>query len=338
MYKKVLIVAGLIGVFLVGLFGSYFTLTYVQSKKPLSIKKAKSVDLSGTPIPAKNDDGSYNIVLLGTGGTGHSGGGLTDSIIIIHGNPQTKKAALITIPRDLWVTGNYKINATAVNVGVENLEGVLQNITGLKIDSYISVNFGNFIKLIDELGGVDVVVPRSFSDDFYPIRGEENNTCGKTESEVNSLKSKYSGFDLEKQFPCRYEQIHYDQGSATINGENALKFVRSRHGDSDFGRSLRQIAVIIGIKNKLISLELLNKLEDTYSTFWELVTTDLNFQTIRNLTELFVNPESYEIKQLQLTTDNVLNSSTSANGQFILVPKAGMFEYSGIKEYISQNL
>lgn len=335
MYKKVLIVTGLIGVFLIGLFGSYFILTYLQKDKPNLTNKSNSQNK--TPEPPKSDDGSYNVVLLGTGGTGHSGGGLTDSIIIIHGDPKTKKTALITVPRDLWVTGNYKINATAINVGNENLKGVLQNVTGLKIDKYVSINFDSFVKLINDLGGIDVEVPKTFADDFYPIRGEENNTCGLSANEINSLKAKYSGFELEKNFTCRYKKIHYDKGPATLKGDDALKFVRSRHGDSDFGRSLRQLAVIEGVEKKLLANGSLGKIENTFNNFSKLVTTDIDLTTTKYLIELFANPESYKINQIQLTTDNVLNSSTSSGGSFILVPKTGMFNYSEVKKYISDN-
>ena len=82
----------------------------------------------------------------------------------------------------------HKINAEASINGFENAGGSVQSVTGLHIDYFVSVDFDGFSKIIDDLGGVTVEVPKAFDDPFYPITGEENNTCGKTEDEINDLK------------------------------------------------------------------------------------------------------------------------------------------------------
>jgi len=195
-------------------------------------------------------------------------------------------------------------------------------------------DFGGFTKIIDDLGGVTVQVPVTFDDPFYPITGQENNTCGITEDQINALKAKYSGYQLETQFTCRYEHLHFDKGPANLDGSTALKFVRSRHGDSDFARSLRQFAVLIGVENKLISLKSLGKLDDTINTLSAIVKTDLTAGTIKTLLNVFGDPGKYKINQIQLTNANVLNEGTSSDGQYILTPKAGIFDFSGIKSLL----
>jgi anionic cell wall polymer biosynthesis LytR-Cps2A-Psr (LCP) family protein len=342
-WQNILIGFLLIGIFILGFFIAYLSLSLskVFVKNTTTDSPIASVDNNikfNTPIKIDDQKGIFNTVLLGYGGGIHSGGYLTDSIIIIHVNTNSKKAALISIPRDLWMTGNHKINAEASINGFQNVGNPITNVTGLPINYFVSVDFGGFVKLIDNLGGISVDVPKSFDDNFYPIKGEENNVCGKTEPEIFELKNKYTGFDLEKQFICRYEQLHFVKDPTNLDGTTALKFVRSRHGDSDFGRSERQFAVLKGILNKLISSRSLDKTNKTIDSLTKIVRTNLDLTTIRNLIDVFGNPDEYKIMDINLTTDNVLNTGKSSNGQFILIPKAGMFNYSEVQNFIKSSL
>lgn len=331
--KKIFIGIFFLIIFIVGFCLSYFGLKlskiFVSTPTPLSQTDSP---VKYNPPQTKVDDqkGIFNTVLLGYGGEGHSGSYLTDSIIIVHVNTLTKKAALISIPRDLWVTGNHKINAEASINGFANVGNPIRDVTGLPITYFVSTDFGGFAKLIDNLGGITVNVPKTFDDPFYPILGQENNVCGKTEDEIFVLKNKFTGFDLEKQFTCRYEHLHFDKGPVNVNGITALKFVRSRHGDNDFGRSERQFAILKAIVSKYPI--------KTIDTLSKMVRTNLDIKTIRDLIDVFGNPNDYKISEILLTTDNVLTMSTSTDRQFILIPKAGMFDFSQIKTYIGVNI
>ena len=235
--------------FLISLIG--FTIYHSVIKKSSPTPTPNSF-AQATPKPINNNNpeaGIYNVLLLGYGGGTHDGTLLTDSIIVVHVNTNTKKAALISIPRDIWVPGNHKVNAAGI-AGFQNSGPVVQNITGLPMNYYVAVDFAGYTKLIDDLGGITVQVPNPFDDPFYPIEGEENNTCGLTDPQIFELKNKYQGFELERQFTCRYEHLHFDKGEAKLDGVTALKYVRSRHGDSDFGGSARQFSVLVGIENK----------------------------------------------------------------------------------------
>lgn len=234
--------------------------------------------------------------------------------------------------------GNHKINAEASLNGFQNIGNPIKDVTGLPVNYFVSADFGGFVKLIDNLGGIMVDVPKAFDDAFYPIVGEENNVCDKTEPEIFELKNKYTGFDLEKQFTCRYEHLHFNTGPVNIDGTTALKFVRSRHGDSDFGRSERQFAVLKGILNKLISSHSLDKTNKTIDTLSKIVRTNLDLATIRNLIDVFGNPSEYKLSEVHLTADNVLTTSKSSDGQFILNPKMGMFNFEEIQKYIQSNI
>jgi anionic cell wall polymer biosynthesis LytR-Cps2A-Psr (LCP) family protein len=338
--KKNLLYPILAGVFILGFGITYFVLSKVGIKKAAVSPTPNSFALA-TPKPINEvvpEKGVYNILFLGYGGAGHDGSLLTDSIIVIHVDTNTKKVAFISVPRDLWITGGHKINSVGATNGFENVGPAITGITGLPINYYVSADFGGFSKIIDDLGGITVQVPVTLDDPFYPIIGQENNTCGMTPDQINALKAKYSGYQLETQFTCRYEHLHFDKGPANLDGVTALKFVRSRHGDSDFARSLRQFAVLTGIENKLISFQAANKFDDIVGTLFTIVKTNLDAGTVKTLVQVFGNPKDYTTKQIQLTTDNVLNQGTSSDGQYILTPKAGNFDFSGVKSYISDNI
>ncbi len=341
----------LLGILFLGIFAFGFIVTTwgmklskMFVKNPVSattVAATPNTFSQATPAPidqVSTQKGVYNVILLGYGGAGHAGALLTDSMIIVHVDTNTKKAALISVPRDLWVPGNTKVNAIGSINGFQNVGPMVKSITGLPINYFVSADFGSFIKLVDNLGGITVQVPVTFNDPFYPITGQENNTCGFSADQIKSLEAKYSGYQLETQFTCRYEHLHFDKGPVNLDGTTALKYVRSRHGDSDFARSLRQFSVLIGIENKLISLKSLGKFDETINTISGMVKTDLDAGTIKTLIQVFGDPGAYQINQIQLTTENVLNQTTSSDGQYILVPKSGNFNFSGVQAYINENL
>jgi len=144
-------------------------------------------------------------------------GSRSDSIMILRRDPDGG-AALLSIPRDLWVpiaeTGDsFKINA-AFNGGADRLIATIQNALGIPIHHYIEVDFDGFSRLVDTFGGVEICVPNAAQD---------------------------TGSGLSIQGGCQ-----------TLHGPQALAFVRSRHyeewidedwvedGKNDFGRVERQ--------------------------------------------------------------------------------------------------
>lgn len=217
------------------------------------------------------ENGRVNILLLGMGGPGHDGPLLTDTIIVASINITSGEVTLISVPRDFMVRyserGYNKINA-AFAFAEQKEEGSggeasiqqVEAITGLDIPYYMSVDFKGFVKAVDNVGGVDVVVDRTFTDSTYPNYNE--------------------GYLPPQTFT---------KGPAHMDGETALIFARSRHGNngegSDFARSERQKKVMLAMKEKLGNLNLtdLNTLNKLLGNF-----TD-NFRT---------NMEPYELVRL----------------------------------------
>ena len=308
--------------------GTYF---YFKSSDKNEIKQTEATPISKfreDSAPSNEDVGGKmgNVLLLGYGGAGHSGGGLTDVMILVNPDLERGRVNLISIPRDLFVedAGGEKINK-AYTAGEGAVKGIVSKVTGMNVDYFVAIDFNNFERAIDSLGGIKVNVPVTFDDYFYPIRGEENNTCGKTGEEIRSLTNKFSGFDLEKQFACRYEHLHFDKGLRDMDGETVLKFVRSRHSSQhggDFARSERQFSVLSAIFEKLISADGLSKTDEFFEQFRGLVKTDLTPKYLKKIAGSIKNPQNIQIRKISLSTENVLRQTTMG-GQFVLLVKDG---------------
>jgi LCP family protein required for cell wall assembly len=365
--KNVLKKAGLV-FFMVLVFFATASLTYFALSVNKVFVKPEVIEVEKPRKKIDVDEKSlYNILLLGYGGAGHDGGTLSDTIIIANIDTKNKRVNLISIPRDLWVEIPvrsdllewYKINmAHAIGVddtryglkepqykgesgGGELAKTVVSTVVDMPIDYFISVSFDGFKEAIDILDGIEVAVPVAFDDHFYPVKGLENETCGFSGEEIAEFHDKYSGFDLEKQFECRYEHLHFDEGRTQMSGEVALKFVRSRHSSQhggDFARSQRQKAVIVGIKNRVVSLGFLDDALEFFNKFTDVIRTDVDTSLVESAIDIIGNPNEYSINFISLSEENVLVSSRSSGGAFILVPKEGIGKYENLRSFIKEEI
>lgn len=270
-----------------------------------------------------DDDDQINILLLGVGGKNHEGGYLADTIMILSLQPSTKKVALISIPRDLTIpTENgywRKVNSIhAIAEAKEEGQGgpamisALANVLDQEINYYIRIDFDGFIKIIDELGGVDVEVENTLDDYTYPIRGEEEN----------------------EDYLARFEHLYIEEGEQHMNGSLALKYARSRHASgiegSDFARAKRQQLILEAFKNKLLSKNNLLKPGMLSRIITEL---NLNIKTNLEAWSLLKIWNEYKDVQADQISNTVLNdgpggflvASRSDDGAYILIPQTGNF-------------
>jgi LCP family protein required for cell wall assembly len=317
-----------------------------------------------TPTPTPDPLAPYSVLLLGYGGNGHDGGYLTDTMIVAHISPKEKTVDLISLPRDMWVPlplgkdGKpvyWKINAayafgldqnqyndrpeqyTGDAGGGELAKFAAEYVTGLPMRYFITLSFAGFEESIETLGGVDVTVPHSFIDELYPIENEKENKCSKSDEEIEKVTATLSGELLEREFPCRYETIEFTKGVDHMDGKRALQFVRSRksstHG-GDYNRSLRQLALLQGIKERVISVNFIPKILPFMNSLTRDMQTDISAGEFKKILENFPEYESVEIRTISLTTDNVLKESRSDNGQYILVPKEDEGNWNSVHGYI----
>lgn len=320
-----------------------------------------------TPNPTPDPFRPQSFLLMGYGGGGHEGGKLTDTIMLAYIQPKLERVDLISIPRDLWVSfpvngeteSYWKLNAayalgsddrnypnklpqyTGAGGGGELAKYAVTKITGLPIDHYAVVDFYSFQKAIDVLGGITVDVERSFDDYKYPIAGEEDNTCEKTEEEVIAVTATLSGQKLEDEFPCRYEHLHFDAGPTVMDGETALKYVRSRHSaveGGDFNRAARQRQLLLGVKEKVFTINFLPKAIPFINSLSNDFHTDLDLGNMTEILSKINEWKNYEIRMTALTTDNILQLGVSSNGQSILIPKAGQDNWPALQAWLQTQL
>ena len=349
--KNSLIVAGLL------ILTISATTTYFISKPkpsveaenfPTVLSAQTELDISQT---APEDLTTLTVLLLGYGGAGHQGGFLTDVIQLAQIDFEKSQINLISVPRDLWVKlpndKQAKIN-TAFTLGEDPNKPIASGgevakqmaaaVTGLQIDYFIAVDFVGFKRLIgEELDGLEVNVPETLDDFWYPIKGEELNPCGMTPQEIAGATANYSGFELEKQFECRYEHLYFPQGLVKMEGGDALAYVRSRHGSAggDFSRSQRQHALLKAIGNKLWSIKALENAPDFFKKTAKHFTTDIDLEIVKYLVPTLKTTKDFEIKSLVLSTENVFTTSKSSAGAFIIIPKTS---WQNVHSYIQQQL
>ncbi|MEK7130413.1 MAG: LCP family protein [Patescibacteria group bacterium] len=276
-------------------------------------------------LVGENED-RVNVLLIGIGGEGHEGGLLADTIILANIKPSTKEVVLLSIPRDLTVNipgyGERKINNANAFGAMDDLPGgggmftarILSNVLNTSIPYYMRVDFSGFKKLVDDAGGVNIDVDKSFTDSEYPTTN------------------------------FGYQTISFKQGNQKMDGDKALKYTRSRHGNngegSDFARSRRQQKVIMALKDKMLSLEFLANPEAVSKTAEDLgnhIKTNLKLWEIMRLRSYAekIGAGSVASKVLENNEAGMLKSETGIDGAYLLMPREK--DFSEIQEF-SKNI
>jgi len=274
-------------------------------------------------MPPKDPD-RINTLLLGIRKEGDpEGGSLTDGIMIVSLKKSTGRMALISLPRDLYLqmpgeTKYEKVNA-AYFIGLEKYENGLDYvkktiayITGLHLDYAAAINFEAFKDVIDILGGVTIYLDKPFIEDkqwWCDAKGQN----------------------------CRPFII--EAGKQTLNGEQALFYVRSRFSSTDFDRARRQQQILLAIKDKILSLGVLAdpiKISGILDILSKNVKTDATPWEVPKLLELAksVNTDNI-ISRVFESSEQGLLYETTINGIYVLLPTDGNF--SKIRE-VCQNI
>lgn len=247
--KKILITSFIL--IIVALLGGFLYLHYQTSKmyQPSNSKHLRDENITVArhkPI---------SVLLLGTdtGALNRTDRGRTDSIIIATVNPQKESVRFVSLPRDTRITPvgktanqvPVKLNSLYTIGGSEMTINTLQSWLNVPIDFYAVIDMGGMKKLINDVGGVDVIPPLSFTYDWHTfVKGKRKH----------------------------------------LTGASALAFSRMRHDDpkGDYGRQLRQRMVLKALLLKLadnpnlINMQLINDLP-------EFVQTNLPFNQINEL-------------------------------------------------------
>ncbi|HWU12268.1 MAG TPA: LCP family protein [Streptomyces sp.] len=118
----------------------------------------------------------------GTADEGIAAGGRSDAIMIARFSGSREHAQLVSIPRDSWVDipghGTNKINAAYAFGGPSLLIQTVEQVTGIRIDHYVAIDFEGIVQVTDDLGGVDVVLAETTSNGPYTFPAGMNHLDG----------------------------------------------------------------------------------------------------------------------------------------------------------------
>lgn len=294
-------------------------------------------------LPRVNQDsGRINFVLLGISGNDQKPSDLTDTIFFASFNKFSGKTFILSLPRDIWLDSlRAKINTAYHYGGFSLVKSSIQEILGQPVHYIFVLDFEGFKKIVDFLGGIDIYVERTFDDFKYPIPGKENDECAG-----------------DKEFKCRFETLHFDAGWEKMNGERALKFVRSRNAEgdegTDFARNQRQQKFLLAIKDKISSPQVSlspSKVLGLVKILPSLIKTDLRQEEYFNFGLSFLRFDSQRIETQLLNGSGPLRPLRSeasseaseagflyhpirhSSGQWVLVPKSGNWEK--VKEFVT---
>ncbi|MEV6790733.1 LCP family protein [Streptomyces sp. NPDC051320] len=237
----------------------------------------KSVDINaqlGKDRPRNVDNGSMDILVLGSDSRAGAnskygkdeGGARSDTAMVVHVYQGHKKASVVSIPRDTLidrpdctdskggtVSGAHQamFNTAYESGGPACAVKTVEQMSGIRMDHYLEVDFSGFQKLIDDLGGIPVTTSKAINDD----------------------KS----------------HLTLAAGSHTLNGTQALGLVRTRHGvgdGSDLGRIQLQQAFIKALINRVKHVGVFTspkKLYNLADTATKTVTADSGINSVNSL-------------------------------------------------------
>jgi LCP family protein required for cell wall assembly len=246
--------------------------------------RPKAVDVAGPKKP-------LNILLMGSDnrdGTNIGGEtpGLSDTTILLHLSADRKRAYGVSIPRDAMVQrpdckskdgkktvpgGLTQFNAAYAVGGPLCTIHTVEKITGVRIDHFVVINFAGFKEMVNAVNGVEVCVPSEVNDDVG--------------------------------------HIHLPAGTYKVNGNQALDYVRVRHGigaeTGDIGRMKRQQAFISAMIKKVVSKGTLAnpvRLYKFLDAATKSLTTDTGFAHLKELASLGSSLKNIGLDNIQFIT------------------------------------
>ncbi|MEY4390307.1 MAG: hypothetical protein RLZZ400_50 [Actinomycetota bacterium] len=257
-------------------------------------------------------DGRYNIMLLGSDAGRDRFGVRPDSISVVSIDASTGQTVSISIPRNLqkvpfrdgsplwsvypngWSCGvNCLINAIykdvmdnhqelypnaakhGSNPGVEATRDAVEGVTGLKIQSYVQIDMSGFSKLIDALGGVEIVIEQDL-----PIGGQRD--------DASDAK----------------EWLRASPTPQRLDGYHALWYGRSRHLTSDYDRMARQHEIEAAILKQMEPGTVLTRFQQIADAGKSMVLTDIPSGMLSVYVDLAQKARKKGIKSLALVPKN----------------------------------
>lgn len=225
-------------------------------------------------LPEWTQTKRLNILLLGIDHRDDEpiDGSRSDTIMVVSIDPPSKSVVMISLPRDLFVTiPNFyqqRINVAHAVGGPQLVAQTIQANFGIPIDNFARVDFTGFEQVVDAVGGIIIDVERPVKDDEYPTED------------------------------YGVQRLFIPPGPALLDGRTALMYARSRHSESDFGRSKRQQRVLVALRERATQMNIVAKVPTLLGIAQKAIATDLDAGSMVSLGRLGLEIERDRIKTL----------------------------------------
>lgn len=226
----------------------------------------------------------------------------SDAITLVTIDRQSNTAALLSIPRDLYVPLAGIERVDRINTayffgesgklpggGAQVAKDTIAWNLGIPVHKHFVINFDGFTRAIDALGGIDIDVPETIVDDAYPT-------------------DDYG-----------VEQLVIPAGPTHMDGALALKYARTRHGDSDFGRLRRQQQILLAVRDKALSLNLVPQVPSLVDALSGSYETDLTIAEMLSLAKVWSAIPRDSIAAYRID-ETMTTSWTTPTGGSVLIP------------------
>lgn len=296
-------------------FGAQGTFERPTAPPPTALPEAEDIHILNQPtIPAQAASGAtpfppasgkldktLNVLLLGSDRRPNDPVWRTDVMMIAFLDAQNGRAAVLSLPRDLYVNiptrGGDRLNIADFwgeytkypGGGPGLMSRVIAENFGIRIDKFARVDFEGFKKIIDTLGGIEVNVPCALEDDFIDARS-----------------------------PTGFRHFQVDAGLQHMDGETALMFVRQRHGTGDVSRAQRQQRVVYALREKILSPNIVPKIPALYQQLQDTVQTDFGTLDLPGLIQIGTNIHPQNIRG-RVVDGTMWNFWTTPDGKSVLV-------------------
>lgn len=313
-----------VGVLLLMAGGAFAYSTYNQANALVKkvTKSGTVVDLLKAEALDGESTGVVNILIAGNSvdDAGHGGAQLTDSIMVASYNLSESRLSLISIPRDLFVSyggSHMKINAVYVYSGMDGLQAVVEDVTGLTINHQVLINYTAFKDMIDAVGGIDIDIEADDSRGIYdPMIGF------KISNGVHHL----SGAQALLLARCRNDPTYDGRVAYGLSG-------------GDFDRAENQRKIMLALLEKIQSSSVLSNistLKGLIESLADNVETNMTAGQLRRLYDLSQEVESNDTVSVRGTDEHLLLANyRDATYGSTLIPQAGIGNYSGIQDYVA---
>lgn len=229
----------------------------------------------------------------------------TDTMMLVSLDPVANQIGVLSIPRDLYVqipgySQLQRINSAMVygetyrlGSGPTLMMQTVQLNLGIRVNDFLAVDFQSFIDLVDAIGGIDVQTEYTINDPQYP-----NMNYG-------------------------YDPFYLPAGNHHLDGYNALRFARTRHGDSDIQRAERQQQVMYAVRDRILNFDMLPSLvaqaPGLWSSWQDNVYTGLSLEQVIQL-GLYVRNVPRENIRMGVIDYRYLQSYTTPDNASVLIP------------------